>query len=790
MALVVPFALGERTDLVTLATNVLILSLLAISFDLCWGLSGIMSFGQALFFGVAGYVIALVGRDLEFSQLWATLPLAMLVGLLLAGLFAAFLLLGRKAPTTIFVALGTLTGSYAAERLVSGWQYVGAGNGLSSVKLLQLGAYEFVEGTAFYFLALIVLVLVYAGARFLKQSQAGLVLAGMRQNEERLAFFGYRVQLFKALVFSLAGMVAGLGGALYSYHQGFIGPGNMGPGLSTTAVIYCLFGGSGTLIGPVLGTVAVEVLTYVLADIDAIKRIWPVILGLVLLAVVMFQPKGFLGLLVSDRERIGSYGRRRPATAAGTDHGAAGDPRRQPSRSAPCGRWRASMSTSQAGTFHGLIGPNGSGKSTLLKAIAGAHFADGGTIVFDGHDITRATPYERARLGLSLKFQITAVLPELSVYDNVLLAIQSGESLMRLLLSSSRRALDGEVTALLERFRLIDRADDLAGELSHGQQQWLEIAMALALRPKLLLLDEPTAGMSPEERRVTGTLAGADQGAVHPDHRRARPAFHPRHLRSPHGARPGPRAGPRRRRDHPALAQGPAGVHHPCLTKPSSTSPASARGYGRSQALFGVSLKVPARGAVAVLGRNGAGKSTLLKALFGELPPMAGTIHLDGAVGRRRARRAARAARHRLRAAGACHLHQAHGAREPAAGLRPPARPLGHGLRARLLPQARPAPAADRRHAVGRRAQDAGDRPRRAGPAAAADARRADRGRLGRRDRGDRRPPEAALAGDGADPGRAAHRARARGREPCLRHGPRACRARRSRRVGPERSAG
>ena len=311
VALAVPIVLGERTDLVTLATNVLILSLLAISFDLCWGLSGIMSFGQALFFGVAGYAIALVGRDLEFSQLWGTLPLAMLVGLLLAGLFAAFLLLGRKPPTTIFVALGTLTGSYAAERLVSGWQYVGAGNGLSSVKLLQFGGYEFVEGTAFYFLALALLLLIYAGARFLKQSQLGLVLAGMRQNEERLAFFGYRVQLFKALVFSLAGLVAGLGGALYSYHQGFIGPGNMGPGLSTTAVLYCLLGGSGTLIGPVFGTVTVEVLSYVLSDIDAIKQFWPVILGLVLLTVVMFQPKGILGLLVSDRERIGSYGRRR-----------------------------------------------------------------------------------------------------------------------------------------------------------------------------------------------------------------------------------------------------------------------------------------------------------------------------------------------------------------------------------------------------------------------------------------------------------------------------------------------
>jgi branched-chain amino acid transport system ATP-binding protein len=160
----------------------------------------------------------------------------------------------------------------------------------------------------------------------------------------------------------------------------------------------------------------------------------------------------------------------------------------------------------QAGTFHGLIGPNGSGKSTLLNAIAGAHFADSGTIVFDGRDITRATPYDRARAGLSLKFQITAVLAELSVYDNVLLATQSSQNLGSLLLSSTRRTFDEEVSGLLERFRLIDRAGDLAGELSHGQQQWLEIVMALALKPKMLLLDEPTGGMSPEERAVTGKL--------------------------------------------------------------------------------------------------------------------------------------------------------------------------------------------------------------------------------------------------------------------------------------------
>lgn len=160
----------------------------------------------------------------------------------------------------------------------------------------------------------------------------------------------------------------------------------------------------------------------------------------------------------------------------------------------------------EAGTFHGLIGPNGSGKSTLLKCIAGAHFPTTGTITFADQVMTNAMPYERSRAGLSLKFQITAVLQELSVYDNVLLALQTGQGLWSLIRSKTRRALHEEVLTALGRFRLRDRADDLAGQLSHGEQQWLEIAMALAPRPKLLLLDEPTGGMSPEERRMTGEL--------------------------------------------------------------------------------------------------------------------------------------------------------------------------------------------------------------------------------------------------------------------------------------------
>lgn len=156
--------------------------------------------------------------------------------------------------------------------------------------------------------------------------------------------------------------------------------------------------------------------------------------------------------------------------------------------------------------FHGLIGPNGSGKSTLMKCVAGAETPTSGTVTFCGRDITQTSPAERARAGLSLKFQITSVLPALTLYDNILLALQAQTSLPRLVFSRTRGILHDRVMAMLEQFRLADRAADLAEALSHGQQQWLEIAMALAPEPKLLLLDEPTGGMSLEERRVTGEL--------------------------------------------------------------------------------------------------------------------------------------------------------------------------------------------------------------------------------------------------------------------------------------------
>ncbi|UPT86966.1 ABC transporter ATP-binding protein [Bradyrhizobium barranii subsp. apii] len=156
------------------------------------------------------------------------------------------------------------------------------------------------------------------------------------------------------------------------------------------------------------------------------------------------------------------------------------------------------------GEFHGLIGPNGSGKSTFLKCIAGVQPPSTGRVLLGGRDITTASPQHRARAGISIKFQLTSIFPELSVYDNMLIASQSRESLVSLVFSRSCRTHRDHIARVLSHFALAERADDLAGVLSNGEQQWLEIAMAMALNPRLLLLDEPTAGLSIEERKLTG----------------------------------------------------------------------------------------------------------------------------------------------------------------------------------------------------------------------------------------------------------------------------------------------
>jgi branched-chain amino acid transport system ATP-binding protein len=162
-----------------------------------------------------------------------------------------------------------------------------------------------------------------------------------------------------------------------------------------------------------------------------------------------------------------------------------------------------------AGETHAIIGPNGAGKTSLINQISGAVAPDGGRIVFDGRDVTQLSMAARAHLGLARSFQITQVLPHFSALENVALAVQarSGSSFRFWQAAAAEAALNRTAGQALEIVDLAQRAGTRAGALSHGEKRRLEIAIALAQAPKLLLLDEPMAGAGSEETpRLVATL--------------------------------------------------------------------------------------------------------------------------------------------------------------------------------------------------------------------------------------------------------------------------------------------
>lgn len=152
-----------------------------------------------------------------------------------------------------------------------------------------------------------ILVVAYLLCRFLVRSQFGLALAGLRENEPRIAFFGYKTQHLKAIIFAVGGTIAGLAGSLYAFHEGFVWPNMLGVVFSTQVVLYVLFGGSGTLIGAVIGTVIIEGVSFWLSD--NYRDVWPIILGVLLLLVIMFRPLGLISFVLGERERVGSFGK-------------------------------------------------------------------------------------------------------------------------------------------------------------------------------------------------------------------------------------------------------------------------------------------------------------------------------------------------------------------------------------------------------------------------------------------------------------------------------------------------
>jgi branched-chain amino acid transport system ATP-binding protein len=158
------------------------------------------------------------------------------------------------------------------------------------------------------------------------------------------------------------------------------------------------------------------------------------------------------------------------------------------------------------GDIHAIIGPNGAGKSTYFNLVTGYHRATSGKVLFKGKEITKLPAYHRCNLGITRSFQITSIYPKLTVYESVLMALLSHRKVTLNLFSSAKKFFKEEIWHILEDIGLADQANRLGDSISHGDKKRLELAVTVGTEPELLLLDEPTCGMSPEETEITMSL--------------------------------------------------------------------------------------------------------------------------------------------------------------------------------------------------------------------------------------------------------------------------------------------
>ncbi len=497
----------------------LVFAALAVSLDFVWGYSGILSLGQLLPFGIAAYTSAKVAAAAP------SLSLPMLVGSAAVGAGVAAALgvaMLRRRPSAVVVGLLTLVLSLTLEQLAEQWRDVTGGfNGLTGVP--RLGAFgtelsDTAQDVAISVLAIVAITVVGT----LLTRPIGAVLIGIRSNERRMEALGYKTVQIKIWAFTVGGALAGFAGALYVHRTSFVSPQIFGFSLATSVVLWTLVGGRGTIVGPVIGAMAINFASATLADVWL--QYWTLATGLIFVAVVVVMPHG---LVPSAQRLAGRPARRRqqptlrPAATDGDATSGPGAGTQAPSAAAAAvfearevhksfGFFRlldGVTLTMDDAELRCLIGPNGAGKSTLLDILSGQLGCQSGRVLVLGTEHTGRHAWEFARHGVSRKFQSPQLIDDLSVATNVAIAAWGARSSpWNLIRRPWATAVPRPALEVLERTQLGERLDVRAGDLSHGDKQWLEIAMAVAGDCGLLLLDEPTAGMTVAESLEAAAL--------------------------------------------------------------------------------------------------------------------------------------------------------------------------------------------------------------------------------------------------------------------------------------------
>jgi len=474
---------------------------LAISLDLAWGQAGILSLGHAAFFGIGAYSMAIVTtRGVLGGSGYAALIVAVVGVGVFAFVLGWFAFGGRVGGP--FLAILTMAVSLLLEQVALHWSSLTGGfNGIFGINPLAQ------DPAAGYYLCAGGLAVVYLTARFVASGPMGLVLTALRDNESRAQFCGYNPVSYRIAVFTISGALASLAGALYAQQSGFVSPTLLGFDLSLQVLFWVVLGGRATLAGAAIGAIAINFVHDSLGS--AALNYYELILGAIFIVLVLVLPRGLYGTLLhwASRVRIGRPRRVPPpaAVAAPRADRAVTGPAALATRGLvkSFGPLRVLESVElvvSAGDLRSLIGPNGAGKTTFLNVVTGNLPRDSGDVFIFGERTTGLRPHRLAQRGVGRKFQAPSVFPALTVAENLIVAtLGHGNRWPALLLRLVKPRVDADAMELLSDTGLGQRLSVPAATLSHGEQQTLELAMVLAGRPRLLLLDEPTAGLTPRE---------------------------------------------------------------------------------------------------------------------------------------------------------------------------------------------------------------------------------------------------------------------------------------------------
>ena len=620
-------------------------AIVGVGLNVLVGLTGQISLGHVAFYALGAYAVGIVTTKLEWS-FWLALPFAGLI----AGLAGAVLAIPALRVRGPYLAMVTIAFGFVVEQGAAEWgALTGGWSGLLGIPTPSVFGFSFQEREiAFFVLGLTVPALILYAR--LATSPWGKAMRAVRDSETASLSIGLDPTLIRTTAFALSAIAAGVAGGVFASMTNFISPESFPFFQSILFLLVVMIGGPERVIGPLVGALIVVLLPEVLSFLAEYRLLF---VGLLLILVLLLAPTGLVGLISQWFERpwVSKNAEPRCDVIAFLKAGAVGRELSVRNVSISFGGVHAVRSldmNARPGEITSIIGPNGAGKTTALNLICGFYKPSSGSIQLGGEDVTRLTTYQRARVGIARTYQTSQLFGSMSVLDNILVALRRGQLGVSTLFSSDRDQGQLEIAESILAF--VGYRGDLqqsTNALAHVDKRLVEIARALAVRPSLLALDEPAAGLDATDTAAIGVVLQklAEIGITiilieHDMELVMRTSGHVIVLDAGAKIAEGPPA---------AIAKDPNVLKaylgedkpvdraraRPLVSEPEMllTTHELSAGYGAVNVLRKVDIQVGQGEVVAVLGANGAGKSTLMRALSGLNRPVQGEIRfLNSAI--------------------------------------------------------------------------------------------------------------------------------------------------------------